>query len=128
VRQMQPFRIWDMEVFSTLLWYQQKPVQLSFLAQELLAIDARAPEAWIAVGNTFSAQRERAQALTAFRRAIQLDPGCAYAHTLMGHESVDEDPDQAMTYFQAALRADPRHYNAWYVLIGPERLLYLPTL
>jgi anaphase-promoting complex subunit 3 len=113
VRQLDPHRVWDMEVYSTLLWYLQKPVQLSFLAQELLAIDPKAPEAWIAVGNTFSAQKDRDQAKTCFSRAIQLDPTCAYAHTLLGHENVDDDPDKAMTFFQAALRADPRHYNAW---------------
>lgn len=113
VRSLEPYRVWDMEVYSTLLWYLQKPVQLSFLAQELLAINARSPQAWIAVGNTFSAQKERSQALTCFRRAMQLDPSCAYAYTLSGHESVDEDPDQAMNFFQSALRADPRHYNAW---------------
>jgi anaphase-promoting complex subunit 3 len=116
VRSLEPYRVWDMEVYSTLLWYLQKPVQLSFLAQELLAIDPRAPQAWIAVGNTFSAEKERAQAMTCFRRAIQLDPACAYAYTLCGHECVDEDPDKAMNYFQSALRADPRHYNAWYVI------------
>jgi anaphase-promoting complex subunit 3 len=113
VRSLEPHRVWDMEVYSTLLWYLQKPVQLSFLAQELLAIDPKSPQAWIAVGNTFSSQKERSQALTCFRRAFQLDPSCAYAYTLMGHESVDEDPDKAMSFFQAALRADPRHYNAW---------------
>jgi anaphase-promoting complex subunit 3 len=102
-----------MEVYSTLLWYLQKPVQLSFLAQELLAIDPKSPQAWIAVGNTFSVQKERSQAITCFRRAIQLDPSCAYAYTLSGHEYVDEDTDKAMHYFQMALRADPRHYNAW---------------
>jgi anaphase-promoting complex subunit 3 len=112
---LEPHRVWDMEVFSTLLWHLQRPVQLSFLAQELLAIDARAPQAWIAVGNTFSAQRDREQARTCFARAAQLDPACAYAHTLLGHENVDDDPDKAVTHFQAALRADPRHYNAWCV-------------
>lgn len=104
-----------MEMYSTTLWHLQRHVQLSFLAQELLAIDPRSPQAWIAVGNCFSLHKERASALTCFRRAAQLDPTCAYAYTLLGHESVDEDLDKAITFFQSALRADPRHYNAWYV-------------
>ena len=88
-------------------------MQLSFLAQELLSINPRSPEAWIAVGNCFSLQKERTQALTCFRRAAQLDPSCAYAYTLSGHESIDEDLEKAVSFFQTALRVDARHYNAW---------------
>lgn len=116
VRNLDPYRLWDMEVFSTLLWHLQRNVKLSFLAQELVATDPRSPQAWIAVGNCFSLQKERSQALTCFRRAAQLDPNCAYAYTLSGHESIDEDLDKAINFFQSALRADPRHYNAWYGL------------
>lgn len=102
-----------MEFYSTLLWHLQRHVKLSFLAQELLAINPRSSEAWIAVGNCFSLQKERSQALTCFHRAAQLDPTCAYAYTLSGHESIDEDLDKAVSFFQTALRADSRHYNAW---------------
>ncbi|KAL0580244.1 chaperonin-containing T-complex alpha subunit Cct1 [Marasmius crinis-equi] len=116
VRVLDPYRLWDMEVYSTLLWHLQRPVQLSFLAQELISIDPRSAQAWIAVGNLFSLQKERPQALTCFRRAFQMDPACAYAYTLSGHETIDEDPDKAITFFQSALRVDPRHYNAWYGL------------
>lgn len=103
-----------MEVYSTLLWHLQRNIELSFLAQELLSINPQSAQAWIAVGNLFSLQKERSQALTCFRRAAQMDPMCAYAFTLSGHESIDEDLDRAITFFQSALRADPRHYNAWY--------------
>ncbi|KAJ3966938.1 hypothetical protein EV361DRAFT_933112 [Lentinula raphanica] len=116
VRTLEPYRIWDMEVYSTLLWHLQRPVELSFLAQELLNIDPRSPQAWIAIGNLFSLQKERAQALTCFRRATQMDPSCAYAYTLSGHETIDEDLDKAIIFFQTALRVDSRHYNAWYGL------------
>ena len=37
VRNLEPYRLWDMEVYSTLLWHLQHNMQLSFLAQELLA-------------------------------------------------------------------------------------------
>jgi len=116
VRALDPYRLWDMEVYSTLLWHLQRTVQLSFLAQELLSIEPRSSQAWIAVGNTFSLQKERSQALTCFRRAQQLDPNCAYAFTLAGHEFIDEDLDKAILSFQMALRVDARHYNAWYGL------------
>ncbi|KAI0781142.1 protein prenylyltransferase [Trametes elegans] len=116
VRNLEPYRLTDMEVYSTLLWHLQKNIKLSFLAQELLSTDPKSPQAWIAVGNCFSLQKDKAQALTCFRRAAQLDPTCAYAYTLSGHESIDEDLQKAMNFFQSALRADARHYNAWYGL------------
>ncbi|CDO70710.1 hypothetical protein BN946_scf184798.g25 [Trametes cinnabarina] len=116
VRTLEPYRLTDMEVYSTLLWHLQKNTKLSFLAQELLSIDPKSPQAWIAVGNCFSLQKEKTQALTCFRRAAQLDPTCAYAYTLSGHESIDEDLNKAISFFQSALRADARHYNAWYGL------------
>ncbi|KAF8638861.1 hypothetical protein AX17_001917 [Amanita inopinata Kibby_2008] len=116
VRKFEPYRLWDMEIYSTLLWHLQQNVELSFLAQELLNINPRSSQAWIAVGNLFSLQKERSQALTCFHRAAQLDPSCAYAYTLSGHESIDEDLDRAVTFFQSALRVDPQHYNAWYGL------------
>ena len=53
------------------------------------------------------------QALTCFRRAVQLDPTCAYAYMLSGHESIDEDLEKAINFFQSALQADSRHYNTW---------------
>ncbi|EKM83048.1 hypothetical protein AGABI1DRAFT_111570 [Agaricus bisporus var. burnettii JB137-S8] len=116
LRELEPYRLWDMEVYSTLLWHLQKTVDLSYLAQELLNINPKSPQAWIAIGNLFSLQKEKTQALSCFRRAAQLDSTCAYAYTLSGHESIDEDLDKAINFFQSALRTDPRHYNAWYGL------------
>lgn len=115
-----------MEVYSTLLWHTEKHIELSFLAQELLSIEPRSPQTWIAIGNCFSLQKDKKQALTCFGRAAQLDPGCAYAYTLAGHELVDTRIDQAINYFQSGIRADPRHYNAWCVVSphGEEAYLY----
>jgi len=116
VRRLDPYRLRDMELYSTLLWHLKKGVRLSFLAQELVSIEANSPEAWIAIGNCFSLQKDRTKALACFQRATQLDPQCTYAHTLSGHESVDDDLEKAIGFFQGALRVDPRHYNAWYGL------------
>lgn len=115
-RGMDPHRIWDMDLYSTTLWHLQRNAKLSFLAQELQLIDTRSSQAWIAIGNCFSLQKERSQAMTCFRRAAQLDPSYAYAYTLMGHELADEDIDKAVTCFQSAIKIDQRSYNAWYGL------------
>lgn len=44
----------------------------------------------------------------------QVDPGFAYAYTLLGHEFVlTEELDRALACFRNAIRVNNRHYNAW---------------
>jgi anaphase-promoting complex subunit 3 len=44
-----------------------------------------------------------------------VDTNFAYAYTLLGHEYVMiEELEKALSCFRAAVRVDPRHYNAWY--------------
>lgn len=106
-----------MEVFSTVLWHQRKEVELSFLAHELIDLDRLAPEAWCALGNCFSLQREHDQALKCFKKATQIDPKLAYAFTLQGHEQIsNEEYDKALVSYRSAISVDGRHYNAWYGL------------
>lgn len=102
-----------MELYSSLLWHLQRPVELSYLAQELLDINPQAPEGWIAVGNLFSLHRDRTQALTCFQRAVSLDSTCAYAYSLSGHEAIDDNLGKAVNFFQCGLRVDARNYHAW---------------
>lgn len=46
---------------------------------------------------------------------FQVDPGFAYAYTLLGHEFVlTEELDRALACFRNAIRVNNRHYNAWY--------------
>ena len=117
LRAMTPSRLDDMEIYSTVLWHQKKEVDLAFLAHELMDIDRLTPQAWCAVGNTFSLQRDHDQALKCFKRATQVDPHFAYAFTLQGHEHVsNEEYDKALTAYRAAVHVDNRHYNAWYGL------------
>ena len=74
-----------------------------------------APQTCCVIGNSFSLQKDHASALKFFRRATQLDPRFAYAHTLCGHELIAMDElDEATYSFHSAIESDPRHYNAWY--------------
>ncbi|KAH8153153.1 uncharacterized protein LAJ45_02740 [Morchella importuna] len=117
VRQLDPVRTKDMEVFSTILWHQRKDVELSYLAHELVELDRLSPESWCALGNCFSLQRDHDQALKCFKRATQLNPKLAYAFTLQGHEHVsNEEYEKALSSYRSAIAADSRHYNAWYGL------------
>ncbi|KPI39927.1 Protein bimA [Cyphellophora attinorum] len=88
VRQLAPARLEDMEIYSTVLWHLKADIELAYLAHELMDIDRLSPQAWVAVGNSFSLQREHEQALRCFRRATQLDPSFAYGFTLQGHEHI----------------------------------------
>ena len=117
IKAMSPARLEDIEVYSTILWHLKSEVDLAFLAHEILDIDRLSPQAWCAVGNSFSLQRDHDQALKCFKRATQLDPKFAYAFTLQGHEHVaNEEYDKAMAAYRNGIAAENRHYNAWYGL------------
>nr|KAJ3421478.1 hypothetical protein HK105_003371 [Polyrhizophydium stewartii] len=113
VRHMQPARMEGMDIYGTCLWHLKKPVELSFLGKELEAINRLAPQTWCVIGNYFSLKESHAQAISAFGRAVQLDPEFFYAHTLLGHEYLNENKsEEAATSFRTALRLNNRHYNA----------------
>ena len=117
IRSLSPSRLDEMEFYSTSLWHLKQEVDLAFLAHELIDLDRQSPQAWCAVGNSFSLQRDHDQALRCFKRATQLDPSFAYAYTLQGHEYIaNEEYDKAMSAYRASITADSRHYNAWYGL------------
>lgn len=115
--QSDPCRTEGIDLFSTALWYLGREVELSHLAHTAVEMDRLAPEAWVAVGNCFSLQRDHRRALRFFRRALQLRPRDAMAHTFCGHEllALDEVND-AMASYRAAMHQSPRHYSAWYGL------------
>jgi len=117
IKPMAPSRLEDMEVYSTVLWHLKNDIDLAFLAHEIVEIDHNSPQAWCAVGNSFSLQRDHDQALKCFRRATQLDPRFAYAFTLQGHEHMaNEEYNKALSAYRAAIAVENRHYNAWYGL------------
>lgn len=117
VRQIAPSRLEDMEIYSTVLWHLKADIELAYLAHELMDIDRLSPQAWVAVGNSFSLNREHEQALRCFKRATQLDPSFAYGFTLQGHEYIaSEEFEKALNSYRCAIAAHSRHYNAWYGL------------
>jgi len=116
-REKDPFRVEDMEIFSTVLWHLRRGVELAYLSHEMIAIDRLSPQAWCVMGNCFSLQKEHRRAIRLFQRALQLDPDFTYAHTLCGHEHLaNEDFDKGLACYRNAVRIDRRHFNAWYGL------------
>ncbi|KAG0161554.1 hypothetical protein PDIDSM_9088 [Penicillium digitatum] len=117
VQKLAPSRTEDMEIYSTVLWHLKSDVELAYLAHQLLEADRLSPQAWCAIGNSFSHQRDHDQALKCFKRATLIDPEFAYAFTLQGHEYVaNEEYDKALEAYRHGINADNRHYNAWYGL------------
>ncbi|KAF2768317.1 TPR-like protein [Teratosphaeria nubilosa] len=114
---LQPSRVEDMEVYSTTLWHLKKDSALAFLSHSLRDQGFHAPQTWCSVGNAFSLQREHEQAISAFKRATQLDGNFAYAWTLMGHEYIaNEEFDAALAAFRKSVAVDRRCYGGWYGL------------
>ncbi|KAK3078702.1 hypothetical protein LTS18_006844, partial [Coniosporium uncinatum] len=117
IKKLAPSRMEDMEVYSTVLWHLKRSIDLSYLAHTLVDADRYSPQAWCALGNSFSLQREHNQAIKCFQRATQLDPQFAYAWTLQGLEHIEnEEFDKAQWSYRKAVGCDPRHYQAWYGL------------
>lgn len=82
-----------------------------------MSISRESPQAWISAGNLFSLQKDHDEAMRCFKRATQVDPGCAYAWTLCGYEAIEmEEYERAIAFYRTAIRTEPRHYNAWSVL------------
>ncbi|OIV90173.1 hypothetical protein TanjilG_01627 [Lupinus angustifolius] len=116
-RQITPYSLEGMDIYSTVLYHLKEDMKLSYLAQELISTDRLAPQSWCAMGNCYSLQKDHETALKNFQRAVQLNPRFAYAHTLCGHEYVAlEDFENGIKCYQSALKVDERHYNAWYGL------------
>ncbi|XP_010526443.1 PREDICTED: cell division cycle protein 27 homolog B isoform X2 [Tarenaya hassleriana] len=116
-RQVSPYCLEGMDIYSTVLYHLKEDMKLSYLAQELMLTDRLAPQSWCAMGNCYSLRKDHDTALKNFQRAVQLNPKFAYAHTLCGHELATlEDFENGMRCYQNALRVDTRHYNAWFGL------------
>ncbi len=117
IRDMTPSHVEHMEVYSNTLWQLKQEIALGHLAHTLMSQDRLSPQAWCALGNASSLDRQHDDAVKCFARATQLDPKFAYAFTLQGHEHVaNEEFDKAMAAYRNAISADNRHYNGWYGL------------
>ncbi|EME45647.1 hypothetical protein DOTSEDRAFT_71372 [Dothistroma septosporum NZE10] len=114
---LQPSRIEDMEIYSTVLWHMKQEVPLAYLSRTLHDTHFDAPQTWVALGNSYSLAREHDMAISAFKRATQLDQNFTYAHTLMGHEYMaNEDYSAAQESFRVAIKQEPTGYGGWYGL------------
>lgn len=59
LKDLQPARVKDMEIFSTLLWHLHDKVKSSNLANGLMDTMPNKPETWCCIGNLLSLQKDR---------------------------------------------------------------------
>jgi tetratricopeptide (TPR) repeat protein len=119
---------------STLLWHLSRSTDLSYLAQQVMALAPLSPEAWVCAGNVFSLLDDHSNGLKCFKRAIQIvesDEGHVsrkasgilsgvnageYPYVMAGHECVAlEEWENALGFFREAIRRRAGCYTAWCV-------------
>ncbi|KAI5478692.1 hypothetical protein MNV49_004719 [Pseudohyphozyma bogoriensis] len=117
LRQSDPYRIEDIDIFSNILYVSEKRADLATLAQDYIKMDRSRPEVCCLVGNYYSMRRDHEKAIVYFRRALQLDRGYLSAWTLMGHEYVEiKNTNAAIASYRRAVDVNRKDYRAWYGL------------
>lgn len=107
------------DLYSSVLWQLKKEPELAHLCTHGLRVanKQKAFKLWVAIGNSFSLQKEYESAIKFFNRALQINAHYPYAHVLVGHEFFAMDKfDKAKQCYQNALELDPRNYNAYWGL------------
>lgn len=77
-------------------------------------VQADNAEAYYELGNLMRRERNTAEAIRCFKRAVEIDPRLALAHNNLGGLLVAESPRQAAFHFEAATLIEPRYIEARY--------------
>jgi len=106
----------DADLHSSVLWHLRDGDAMKALV--LAVQQAPHPDparSCVVAANAASLATRHEDAIRLLQRAVQAAPNYAYAWNLLGHEQLAVgNMDDAMASFQAALKADPRHYHAMY--------------
>jgi len=117
MREMEPYCIDGLDVYSNILYVRGNAAKLSYLAHFATTIDKYRPETCFIVGNYYSLKEQHLKAVLYFQRAIKLNRNYLSAWTLMGHEYVElKKPEAALYAYRKAVDSNPRDYRALYGL------------
>jgi len=117
MREMEPYCIDGLDIYSNILYVRGNTAKLSYLAHYVLTIDKYRPETCFIVGNYYSLKDQHLKAVLYFQRAIKLNRNYLSAWTLMGHEYVElKKPEAALYAYRKAVDSNPRDYRALYGL------------
>ena len=86
--------------------------------ERLLALEPELSRGWVAAGVAHARGGRSPEAIDAFRRAIGIDPGDAYARKNLGAMLIEEgnDIDEAMAHLLLAAQSMPGDQQVWFNL------------
>ncbi|KAK9510715.1 hypothetical protein O3M35_005449 [Rhynocoris fuscipes] len=127
LRQVDPFRLDNMDTLSNLLYVREMKVDLAFLAHKASEIDKYRVETCCVIGNYYSLRAEHQKAVLYFQRALRLNPQYLAAWTLIGHEYMEmKNTNAAIQSYRQAIEVNRRDYRAWYGLGQTYEILKMP--
>jgi tetratricopeptide (TPR) repeat protein len=89
--------------------------------QKAVEIEPGSVNAWISLGNLYSAQDDLIRAEQAYRQAVALSPGAATGYLSLADLAYDQgELDEAWRLYQTATRVEPASANPW-VRLGQAR-------
>ncbi len=106
-----------MDLFSNILYIQEKYGELANLAFTLHQNEKYRPETCCIVRNYYALRGDHHKAVIYFQRALKLDRKCLSAWTLMGHEYLEmKNTNAAIESYRSAVDIDNKDFRAWYGL------------
>lgn len=117
LRELDPYRLENMDSYSNILYVKESKAELSYLAQEVVRNNKYRSQTCCIIGNYYSLKGKHEKAVQYFKRALKLDPDYLSAWTLMGHEYVElRNTSASIEAYRRAVDIDPCDYRAWYGL------------
>ena len=128
LREIDPYRIDCLDIYSNILYVKELYAALSYLAHFVNKYYKYHSITCVIIGNYYSLNHNHTTAIQYFKRAIQLD--CTYiaAYTLMGHEYVElRNTSAAIEAYRYAIKINSKDFRAWYGLGQVYEILQLHT-
>ncbi|KAJ7557246.1 hypothetical protein O6H91_05G118700 [Diphasiastrum complanatum] len=105
-----PYRLEGSDVYSTVLYHMKKEVELSYLAQETVAMDRLSPQAWYGIGTIYFRQEKYELAEYHFRRALSINSRSSVLHCYLGMAlHALKKNTEALQLMERAISADPKN-------------------
>lgn len=129
VRQLDPYRLDDMDAYSNALYVSQRRYELASLAHEANDIEPFRYETCFCLANFYSLRGQHDKAALYFARALKLDSTNVSAWILMGHEFMEmKKTEDAIKAYRSAINLDRTDQRAWYGLGQLYEILKLPNI
>lgn len=129
VRQLDPYRLDDMDSYSNALYVSQRRYELASLAHTANEIEPFKYETCFCLANFYSLRAQHDKAAVYFARALKLDPTNVSAWILMGHEFMEmKKTEDAIKAYRSAINLDRTDPRAWYGLGQLYEILKLPNI